>query len=168
MTVVSDSGPLIHLAIVEHFFLLKQYFHRLLVIPQVYGEVVTQGIGQPGAAELRQAVEEGWIKVESVTDQEAVQRFMTPNISATDATVVACALEKEAALVLADDTDVRGLAAHEGLAVTGTVGLLVRARLDGVISELKPLLDQLVASGFYLDSRGQVYRDALRRVGEIP
>jgi hypothetical protein len=31
---------------------------------------------------------------------------------------------------------------------------------------LKPLLDQLVASGFHLDPHGQVYQDAVRRVGE--
>jgi predicted nucleic acid-binding protein len=40
------------------------------------------------------------------------------------------------------------------------------ARLDGVISTLKPLLDQLIASGFHLDPYGRVYQDALRRVGE--
>jgi hypothetical protein len=41
------------------------------------------------------------------------------------------------------------------------------ARLDGVIPALKPLLDQLVASGFHLDPHGQVYQDAVRRVGEV-
>ena len=148
MTVVSDSGPLIHLAIVGHFLLLKQYFDSILIISRVYDEVVIQGQGKPGASELRQAVREGWIEVESATDRALVERLTTPNISATDATVVGCAVEREANLVLADDTDVRGLAVQEGLAVMGTVGLLVRACLDGVFSELKPLLDQLVAAGF--------------------
>jgi hypothetical protein len=38
MTVVADSGPLIHLAIVGQFLLLKRYFYPLLIIPQVYEE----------------------------------------------------------------------------------------------------------------------------------
>jgi hypothetical protein len=34
--VVSDSGPLIHLASVRHFSLLKRFFHTLHTVPQVY------------------------------------------------------------------------------------------------------------------------------------
>jgi hypothetical protein len=35
-----------------------------------------------------------------------------------------------------------------------------------VIVALKPLLDQLIAAGFYLDPQGHVYREALQHVGE--
>ena len=48
MTVVADSGPLIHLAVARQFFLLKRFFDKTLIIPQVYDEVVTQGKGKPG------------------------------------------------------------------------------------------------------------------------
>lgn len=167
MTVVADSGPLIHLAIVGQFLLLKQYFRKLLIIPQVYDEVVTQGKGRPGDPELRQAVRDGWVAVEPMTDPASVQRLTAPNISETDAAVVAHALEKRATLVLGDDPDVRELAEREGLSVMGSVGILTQARLEGVIHELKPLLDQLVAEGFHLDPNGRVYQDALKRVGEI-
>lgn len=44
--------------------------------------------------------------------------------------------------------------------------MLIQARLEGVITELKPLLDQLIAAGFHLDPQGQVYQDALKKVGE--
>jgi predicted nucleic acid-binding protein len=167
MTVVADSGPFIHLAIVGQFLLLKHYFHPLLIIPQVYEEVVTQGKGRPGDPELRQAVKDGWVVVEPVADLALGQRLAAPSISETDAAVVACALEKGARLVLADDPDVRELAEREGLSVIGSVGILTQARLGGVVRELKPLLDQLVAAGFHLDPHGQVYQDALKRVGEI-
>ena len=167
MTVVADSGPFIHLAVVGHFLLLKQDFHTLLVIPQVYDEVVTQGRGRPGDAELRQAVSDGWVKIEPVIDPALVQQFAAPNVSETDAAVLACALEKKASLVLADDIEVRRLAEREGLPVMGSVGILTQARLKGAIRELKPLLDQLVSAGFHLDPHGRVYQDALKRVGEI-
>lgn len=167
MTAVSDSGPLMHLAIVGHFLLLRRYFTILLTVPQVYDEVAVQGQGKPGASECRHAVSDGWITVVPVNDQALVQRLTTPHMSVTDAAVVACALVQQVPLVLTDDTEVRRLAAREGLLVTGTVGLLVRARLDGMISTLQPLLEQLVAAGFYLDPQGRVYRDALKRVGEL-
>jgi predicted nucleic acid-binding protein len=166
MTVVADSGPLIHLAVARQFFLLKRFFDKAIIIPQVYDEVVTQGKGKPGDSELSQALGEGWVVVESVTELTGVRRLVTPRISQTDAAVVACALEREIHLILAYDPDVRELAEQEGLAVIGTVGILVRARLEGILLELRPLLDHLVESGFRLDPKGRIYREALRRVGE--
>jgi predicted nucleic acid-binding protein len=86
---------------------------------------------------------------------------MAASVSTTDAAVLACAVTHKARLLLADDGLVR-----EGLGVAGTVGLLVRARVEGLVDRLQPLLDRLIAGGFYLDPSGQVYQDALRRVGE--
>jgi predicted nucleic acid-binding protein len=134
----------------------------------VYDEVATQGKGRPGDSELRQAVKDEWISVEPVTDHTLVKKLTIPNMSETDAAVIACALEKKAGLVLTDDSDVRRLAEREGFSVIGSVDILIRARLEGIINELKPLLDQLVTTGFRLDPNGQVYQDALKRVGEIP
>ena len=167
MTVVADSGPFIHLAIVGQFLLLKRYFHKLLIIAQVYDEVVAKGKGMSGEPELRQAVRDGWVAVEPVTDPALVQRLTAPNISEIDAAVVACALEKRASRLLADDSGVRELAEREGLSVMGSVGILTQACVEGTVRELKPLLDQLVAAGFHLDPDGRVYQDALKRVGEI-
>ena len=124
-------------------------------------------LSQPGDPELRQAVKDGWVVVEPVADSTLVQRLAAPHLSETDAAVVACALEKRASLVLADDPDVRVLAEQEGFSVIGSVGILTQARLEGVVRELKPLLDQLVTAGFHLDPHGRVYQDALKRVGEI-
>jgi predicted nucleic acid-binding protein len=58
------------------------------------------------------------------------------------------------------------LAMAQNVAVIGGIGILIRARLDGMIPALKPLLDQLIAAGFRLDLQGDVYRKALQRVGE--
>lgn len=165
--VVADSGPLIHLAIVERFFLLKHFFSQLLIIPQVYDEVVTQGQGRPGEAELRQAVQSRWVLIAPVPDPVTVRRLVAPQISLTDAAVVAGALERNATIVLADDAKVRDLAEREGVEVIGSIGILVQARLTGVIDELKPILDRLVATGFHLNPQGQLYAEALRKAGEI-
>ncbi|ODS29840.1 MAG: hypothetical protein SCARUB_05058 [Candidatus Scalindua rubra] len=167
MIVVADSGPLIHLSIIGQFFLLKEYLNNVLIIPQVYEEVVTQGKGRPGDSELRQAIKDGWVKVESVTDLALVQGLTSDNISETDAAVVACALEKKANIVLADDSGVRELTESEGLSVIGSVGILVYARQNGLIKNLKTLLHDLVTAGFHLDPNGQVYQSALKRVGEL-
>jgi predicted nucleic acid-binding protein len=58
------------------------------------------------------------------------------------------------------------LAMAHHVPVIGSIGILIRARLDGVIVALKSLLDQLIAAGFHRDPQGRVYREALQRVSE--
>ena len=79
--------------------------------------------------------------------------------------VVALAIEQQVPL-LTDDNGVRMLAMAYHVPVIGSIGIVIRARLDGVIPTLKPSLDQLIAAGFHLDPQGHVYREALQRVGE--
>ena len=168
ITAVADSGPLIHLAIVGETALLQRYFQPILIVPQVYAEVVTQGTGKPGAQELAVACEAGVIQIREVPDQPLISRVREaspPTMSDVDVMVVALAMAQQSAL-LSDDAAVRGLALEQGLSVIGSVGVLTRARLDGLIPALKPLLDRLITSGFHLDPQGQVYQDALRKVGE--
>lgn len=68
MTVVADSGPLIHLATARQFYLLQRFFDKVLIIAQVYDEVVTQGKGKPGDSDVRKAIEEGWVLVDPMRE----------------------------------------------------------------------------------------------------
>jgi len=170
ITAVVDSGPCIHLAVVSQTALLPRYFQPLLILPQVYDEVVTQGRGRPGASELAAACTDGSVRIVELSDHHLIDQVRhvpsgMPDVSDVDVRVLALAMEQHA-IVLSDDGSLRLLAMAHGVPVIGSIGILVWARLDGVIPALKPLLDQLIASGFHLDPHGRVYQDALRRVGE--
>ena len=49
-----------------------------------------------------------------------------------------------------DESPGRIHANHAGLRVTGTIGILVKAKKQGLISELKPLIHELKDKGVWL------------------
>src|SRR5262245_48755377 len=55
MKVVSNSGPLINLAKVDQFPLLRDLFQHITIPPAVFEEVVVRGGSQPGAGETNTA-----------------------------------------------------------------------------------------------------------------
>ena len=63
MTVVSDSSPLIVLAKLGCFHLLRQLYSQVSISNQVHDEVVVAGAGLPGASEV---VTSQWIDVRTV------------------------------------------------------------------------------------------------------
>ena len=168
---VADSGPFIHLAVVNQVALLQRYFQPILILSQVYDEVVTQGRGRAGASELTAACDSGAVQKVELADRRFIDQVRhipssILDVSDVDVMVIALAMEQQAT-VLSDDGSLRMLATTHGVPVIGSIGILIRARLDGVLPALQPLLDQLIAAGFHLDARGRVYQDALRRVGEL-
>ena len=67
-------------------------------------------------------------------------------------------------LCVLDDAAARSEARRLGLTITGTLGLILRAKLDGRILAAAPVLEQAVAAGLYLDDL--VLATALSGVGE--
>jgi len=157
MIVVSNAGPLIALAKIGHFELLRSLFGRLCIPQAVYEEVVIRGAGKPGADETMQASND-WIDVLSVEDVVMV-RSLLARLGKGESEAIVLALEKEADLLLLDDRKARAVAEFMGLVVSGTVGVLLQAYKQGAVVDLKQLLDALRAKGFWIDDT--VYHRAL-------
>ena len=66
--------------------------------------------------------------------------------------------------VIIDDLAARRCAQALGIAVRGTLGLVLTAKQRGVISEARPVLEQLRLSGMYLSER--LMNQVLMSVGE--
>ena len=67
-------------------------------------------------------------------------------------------------LLILDDYRAREAAKRLGLKITGTLGILIRAKQAGVVDEVKPILDALMDIGFRLNE--VIYLEVLRIVGE--
>ena len=137
MKAVADSGPLIHLAAVNQFALLRAYFAELLVPQAVFQEVVEAGRGQPGSRETEDARSSGWVTSVSLEDPAGMAPFLRRGMSPVDATVTAQALSHPDRMLLTDDLTIRHTALDLGLQVYGTIGVLINGKRDGHVSLLK-------------------------------
>ncbi len=145
--VVVDSACLIGLERIGRLAVLPALFAPLLIPPEVARE-----FGTPLA----------WLKIEAPTNL-ALSSALKLLLDDGEAEAIALASEHGYKVVL-DDRQARAVAQKLGLTVIGTVGVLVKAKREGIIPALKSVLDEMEANGFYLSSA--LKEEALRLVGE--
>lgn len=104
MLAVSNSTALIPLATVTFITWLPNLFSKLMIPQAVYDEVVVDGAGMPGSAELKQAVDQKLIDVSTVKDQIGYSDLVTNyGLDSGEAEVITLALELGANLVIIDE-----------------------------------------------------------------
>ena len=154
--VVSDSGPLIALGRLDRLDLLAGLFEEVQV-PQA---VLTECVARPeflDAQRIQAAVTRGLLQL------CAAQPIHVDGLGAGECAAIGRATEIGAAL-LADDRAARQYAYGLGLTVIGTLGVLVRAKRANLVSEVRPIIEQLCAGGHRLSSAA--VDDALAAAGE--
>jgi len=161
MTVlVADSGPLISFARIGQVELIGKMVDRVLIPPAVMGELAPKGKRRRGAAALRRA---SWLAVEDLRDPHLLE-LVPPHIGLGERAAIALAYERGLPLLI-DDFAGRQEARRLNIPILGSVGLLLEAKRQGVISQVKPLLDALVQDGFRLAQ--EIYLEVLRRANEL-
>jgi len=162
--VVSDASVLISLGAAGHFDLLKDFYQTVLVPNAVWQEITGSPLPLPGTTEARQARQDGWLRVEAAQNRALVSS-LAASLDLGEAEAITLASELGAALLLVDETDGRAAARNLGLAVTGTLGIRLRARFCGRLSALKPVLDQLIRDQDFRLS-WPLYEQVLQQAGE--
>jgi len=161
MIVVSDTTPLIGLASIQRFDLLRRLFGELYIAQAVYNEAVASGHEAGGAK--RQVSTATWIRTVSVQDRLAVE-VLLDELDLGEAETIVLAREIGADWVLMDEKKGRRKLTQLGLRKIGTVGILLKAKQVGLLPAVKPDLEQLRRQGFSLS---QAVVDAvLQQAGE--
>lgn len=163
MIVVSDTSPLSGLAIAQHLPLLQQLYGKVVVPPAVADELRRGGQEDP---RINQALSLDWIEVQQPTDSALVATLQTEhNLDRGESEAIALALELEADELLIDERLGRREASRLGISVTGLLGILLLAKRRGLISVIRPVLDDLInEAGFRVSS--QLYAEVLIAAGE--
>jgi hypothetical protein len=159
---ISDASTLIHLAKIGRLELLRIFYDMVLVPPDVHREVVLEGKEHADAKEVETAINEGWIRIVTPKN-EAMILLLRRELHTGEAATLALALEEALEVVLLDEKDARRRADALNLPKTGVIGLLIRARLEGILPSLQEELDRLRDdAGFWIDD--DLYKVALEAV----
>lgn len=146
MRVISNSGPLIHLARAGHFDLPKLLYGRLVIPPSVYQEVVIRGRGKAGSRELSTA---RWISQQRPRRREVVTA-LGAFLGRGEAEAIALASEKTGTLLLIDEAHGRRVARQMGIEVLGTLGLLLKGHREKHVQDLKMAVDRMRERGTWI------------------
>ena len=157
--IIADSSPLIGLARIGQLELLPKLTKRIVVPTAVHAEVTLARADAPGAAEV---AAQAWIEVQAA-DPTAIAPLLIL-VGRGEAEAIALAQQAPSAVLLVDDLRARKLTERLGLRRMGTVALLGQAKREGLIPNLKPALDALVAHGIFI--RQELLDAALKEAGE--
>ena len=163
MPVVSNTSPLLNLAIIDQLDLIRQQFGTVHVPAAVIAELRLDEL-LPGCDAIQQSLKAGWIRVEEVDDHALVQ-VLQRDLDWGEAEAIALALQLQADHILLDEREARRVAKSLGLEVTGVLGILLRAKNEGRIPSLEKETDRLQErAGFRIDR--QLLNNILRAEGE--
>jgi len=143
--VISDSSPLICLAAIRQFSLLRLLYSHVL-LPEAVWQEITRAPVVSAAASLQAATDArdaGWLQVARAANRPLVTQIETM-LDPGEAEAIALAVERPASLLLIDERDGRQVARTLGIPLTGTLGILLRAKTLGHVPAIKPLLTELV------------------------
>lgn len=132
-TIISDTSCLILLQKIGELDLLQRLFHTVFITPEI-------------ATEYELPLPK-WIIIDSPINK-TYQRILEASLDKGESSAIALCLEKTDPLLIIDDLKGRKFAENLGLKITGTLGILILAKRQNLISSVKPVLEKVKKTDF--------------------
>jgi predicted nucleic acid-binding protein len=158
LKVVSNTTPIISLLKLSKLDILKNLYSEINIPYAVFQEVEA-GRNKDYYTNLSNL---NWINILEIQDKQAVKYFL--DLDSGEAEAIVLATEIKADLIILDEKLGRFHAKHADLKVTGTIGVLIKAKKEGLINELKPLLFELTKKEVWISDK--LIYEILKQIGE--
>ena len=142
---IVDTSSLFYFHRVGLFELFKKLYGHITVPEAVKNELIE---GQTQGEDVPQLENYTWVEIRSVSMPRYLQ--LIADLGPGESEVLALATNHPAALVVLDDKLARRIADMQGFRLTGTAGVLLRAKRKGLIPALKPVIKKLLDLDFRL------------------
>ena len=158
---VINTVPLLAIiAGVGDLSLLNLLYKRVLVPLEVCQEIEAGGASGFRVREFRESR-----FIEKRSNSLAVTPFLRNVLDLGETSVIQLALDENIHTVCIDETMGRRIARLNGLKLTGSIGVLIRARQDGFDFSMREAINRMQSRGIYLSRK--VIDFALEQVNEI-
>lgn len=104
-----------------------------------------------------------WVEVVSVKDKIR-QQLLELQIDKGESSAIALALEIPDSTIILDNFKARKVANQLGLTITGTLGVIIKAKLLDKIESIKPLLEKIKETDFRIST--EIENQALKEANE--
>lgn len=158
--VVVNSTPLLVLGNIGQLDILRRMYGKIVIPEAVYREVTEK---EDAASQAILAAKD-WIEVQTIKNPNEYALYRARLHAGEVETMILAQQELVADIVVLDDNAARKTAEFLGLKVTGTIGILVKAKQNGIIQQVKPLLNEIMQNGFFISDR--LLRTILEAAGE--
>jgi len=135
--IIADTSCLILLDNIGELNLLKQLYQRITITQEI-------------ADEFERKLPE-WVMIASPKNQ-TYHRILAVSLDKGEASAIALALELPNCLLIMDDIKGRKFAQQMGLTITGTLGVLIKAKQVGKIKSIKPYLEKIQKTNFRISA----------------
>ena len=145
---ICDTSPIQYLHQTGFLHLLAEFYTRIIIPPAVVDELErgrSIGVDLPDVRALP------WLTIQAPEELDKV--LAAADLGAGEKEVLALGTELPAAVLILDERLGRLHAEALKLTFTGTIGILLRAKVEGRIPRIDHLLEHLGLLGFRLSAR---------------
>lgn len=144
--IVINTGPLLALvAATGDLAILRGLYSRIVVTFEVSGEIAAGGKSGFAVSEFQAAN-----FLDKMSNPTSIGTFLHNSLDTGEASVIQAALDLGIATVCIDEAVGRRIARLNGLAVTGSIGILIRAKQEGVSLSIRTALENMRRHGIWL------------------
>ena len=143
--VISNTSPIFYLHRLRLLGLLQELYQKIIVPRAVVAELEA---GRRQGEDVPEIDSYEWIETRTVQSPQILG--LSTDFGSGETEVLALALEESDSLVIIDEKLARKIARLRGLRVTGTAGVLLKAKQECHIRAVKPFLDRLQDMHFHL------------------
>jgi predicted nucleic acid-binding protein len=156
---ICDTSPIQYLHQVGLLHLLPQFYTRVVAPPAVLDELDQ---GRAIGVDLPDVRALPWMEIQAPKGLEKVPTVT--DLGAGEKEVLALGMQVPGSVVILDERLGRSYASALKLSFTGTLGILLRAKVEGRIPRIEPVIEHLNRLGFRLTA--ETHAAVLKKAGE--
>ena len=144
MIVISDTSAISNLLQIGRIEILKSLYGKIYISPAVQRELYLYGDHSEQIEKL------DWVEIKYPKNQKLVQQLLK-DLDLGESESIVLAIEENANYLIIDEYLGRKIAHSMNVKVVGILGVLILAKQEGLLPEIRSSIESLLAIGFRLN-----------------